>query len=41
VEEGRVDRSNPTALVFLYSGEEAPPELVALPQLDRQAAVIK
>jgi hypothetical protein len=41
VEEGRVDRSNPTALVFLYSGEEAPPELVALPQLDGQAAVIK
>jgi anaerobic magnesium-protoporphyrin IX monomethyl ester cyclase len=41
MEEGRVDRSNPTALVFLYSGEEAPPEMVALPQLDRQAAIIK
>jgi anaerobic magnesium-protoporphyrin IX monomethyl ester cyclase len=41
VEEGRVDRLNPTALVFLYSGEEAPPQLVALPQPDGQVAVIK
>lgn len=41
VEEGRVDRTKPTALVFLYSGEESPPQLVALPQLDGQAAVYK
>ncbi|WP_239614818.1 B12-binding domain-containing radical SAM protein [Cohnella mopanensis] len=32
VEEGRVDLSNPSVLVFLYSGEEAGPQLVALPQ---------
>jgi anaerobic magnesium-protoporphyrin IX monomethyl ester cyclase len=41
VEEGRVDLDNPTALVILYSGEEAPPRLVALPQPDGQAAVVK
>lgn len=41
VEEGRVDLSNPSILVFLYSGEEAGPQLVALPQPDGQAAVIK
>lgn len=40
VEEGRIDRTNPTALVFLYSGEEAPPQLVALPQSDRHTAAI-
>lgn len=41
VEEGRVDLDNPTALVILYSGEEAPPQLVALPQPDGQAAAVK
>jgi anaerobic magnesium-protoporphyrin IX monomethyl ester cyclase len=41
VEEGRVDLDNPTALVILYSGEEAPPQLVVLPQPDGQAAVVK
>jgi anaerobic magnesium-protoporphyrin IX monomethyl ester cyclase len=40
-EEGRVDRANPTALVILYSGEDAPPQLVALPQPDGQAAAAK
>jgi anaerobic magnesium-protoporphyrin IX monomethyl ester cyclase len=40
VEEGRVDLSHPSILVFLYSGEEAGPQLVALPQPDGQAAVI-
>ncbi|WP_256760749.1 B12-binding domain-containing radical SAM protein [Cohnella sp. WQ 127256] len=39
VEEGRVDRSNPSVLVFLYSGEEAGPQLVALPQPDGRVAV--
>ncbi|KIL35912.1 Fe-S oxidoreductase [Cohnella kolymensis] len=41
MEEGRVDRANPTALVVLYSGEEAPPQFVALPQPDGQAAAAK
>jgi anaerobic magnesium-protoporphyrin IX monomethyl ester cyclase len=41
MEEGRVDLSNPSILVFLYSGEEAGPQLVALPLPDGQAAVIK
>jgi anaerobic magnesium-protoporphyrin IX monomethyl ester cyclase len=40
-EEGRVDLSNPTMLVFLYNGEEAGPQLVALPQPDGQAAVLQ
>ncbi len=41
IEEGRTDLSNPSLLVFLYSGEEAGPQLVALPQPDGQAAVFK
>ncbi len=41
LEEGRVDLSNPSVLVFLYSGEEAGPQLAALPQPDGQAAVVK
>ncbi|BBI32118.1 B12-binding domain-containing radical SAM protein [Cohnella abietis] len=41
LEEGRVDLSNPTLLVFLYSGEEAGPQLVALPQPDGRAAALK
>ncbi|MFC5470560.1 B12-binding domain-containing radical SAM protein [Cohnella suwonensis] len=38
VEEGRVDRSRPSVLVFLYSGEESGPQLLALPQPDGLAA---
>jgi len=41
LEEGRVDRSKPSTLVFLYSGEEAGPQLIALPQPDGRAAVVK
>lgn len=41
MEEGRVDRANPSAFIVLYSGEEAPPRLVALPQPDGQTAVAK
>lgn len=39
IEEGRVDRANPSVLVFLYSGEEAGPQLVALPQQDATMAI--
>jgi anaerobic magnesium-protoporphyrin IX monomethyl ester cyclase len=41
MEEGRVDLSNPSLLVFLYSGEEAGPQLVVLPQPVGQAAALK
>jgi anaerobic magnesium-protoporphyrin IX monomethyl ester cyclase len=37
-EEGRVDRAQGTAIVVLYSGEEGPPRLVALPLSDGPAA---
>ncbi|MFC4304901.1 B12-binding domain-containing radical SAM protein [Cohnella boryungensis] len=39
VEEGRIDRGAPSTLVFLYSGEEAGPQMVALPQPEGRAAV--
>jgi len=38
-EEGRVDRTSPSLLVFLYSGEEAGPRLVSLPLPEGLAAV--
>ncbi|WP_123041738.1 B12-binding domain-containing radical SAM protein [Cohnella candidum] len=38
VQEGRTDKTAGTALVILYSGEDEPPRLVALPLPDGQAA---
>ncbi|WP_276354867.1 B12-binding domain-containing radical SAM protein [Cohnella caldifontis] len=38
LQEGKVDRSAGTALAVLYSGEEAPPRLAALPLPDGWAA---
>jgi len=39
VQEGRVDRERPSLLVFQYSGEEAGPQLLALPLPEGIAAV--
>ena len=39
VQEGRVDRARPSLLVFQYSGEEAGPQLLALPLPEGIAAV--
>ncbi|MFC4601716.1 B12-binding domain-containing radical SAM protein [Cohnella hongkongensis] len=39
LQEGRVDRSRPSLLVFLYSGEQAGPQLLALPLPEGLAAV--
>ncbi|MFC5528670.1 B12-binding domain-containing radical SAM protein [Cohnella yongneupensis] len=36
--QGEIDRSRPTLLAVLYSGEEGPAEIVALPQTDGLAA---
>ncbi|TVX98266.1 B12-binding domain-containing radical SAM protein [Cohnella terricola] len=38
VQEGRVDRNSPSLLVFLYAGEEAGPQLSALPLPEGLAA---
>lgn len=38
LQEGRVDRTSGTQLVILYSGEEAPPQLAALPLPDGRGA---